>query len=117
LRAFCKGTPISAFVSHRRCMVCTDRHPGDFHSVLSRARPAAHAGAHDDARSGRRNAGVVYETDAARGGSRLHVCLSTDAPEKMEAVFRANIAWGNDGQVPAAPVQSQLRDALGGLVW
>src|SRR5438132_5912842 len=97
-------------------MVCTDRHPGDFHSVLSRARPAAIAGARDDARSGRRNAGVVYETDAARGGSRLHVCLSTDAPEKMERMFRANIAGGNAGHLPAAPIQSQLRDASRRLV-
>src|SRR5437764_7402491 len=97
-------------------MVRADRYPCDLHSLLSRARSAACAGTHDDARSRRRNAGVVHETDAARGRSRVHGRLSTDASEKMAAMFRSNIARGNAEHVPATPVQPQLRDAFGGLV-
>src|SRR5207302_1590695 len=97
-------------------MVCTNRYPGDLCSVFSCARSAACAGTHDDARGRRRDAGVVHETDAARGRSRVHVRLSTDASEKMAAMFRSNIAKGNAEHVPATPVQPQLRDAFGGLV-
>ena len=59
-----------------------DRYPGHLHSVLSRARSAAGAGAHDDARSRRRNAGVVHETDAARGGARLQLRLISFSERK-----------------------------------
>ena len=36
--------------------------------------------------------------------------------EKMEAMFRANIARGNAGHLPATPVQPQLRRSSRGLV-
>src|SRR5713101_2109302 len=96
-------------------MVCTDRHPGDLCSVFSCARSAACAGARDDARGGRRDAGGGPETDAARRRSPVHVRLPTDAAEEMAAMFRSNIAGGNAEHVPATPVQPQLRDAFGRL--
>ena len=68
-------------------MVRAGRHSGDLHSVFSRARPAARAGAQDDARSRRRDAGVVHETDAPRGGARLRLRLSAARAEKMAATF------------------------------
>ena len=97
-------------------MVRADRHPGDFHSVFSRPRPAARAGADDDARSRRRDAGVVHETDAARGGARLQLCLSAAAKEKMAADFWANFARRDAELLSAAAVQPQLRRASRRLV-
>src|SRR5207253_7549243 len=71
---------------------------------------------HDDARVRRRDSGVVHETDAARGRSRVHVRLPTDASEEMAAMFPSNIPGENAEHVPATPVQPQLRDAFGGLL-
>src|SRR5437660_11993350 len=97
-------------------MVRADRHPRDLYSVFPRPRPVARAGADDDARSRRRNERVVYETNAARGRARLHLRLPAYAQEKMAADFRANVARGDAGYLPAAPLQPQLRHAFGGLV-
>src|SRR6266446_10355786 len=97
-------------------MVRADRHPGDFHSVFSRPRSAARIGAHYDARSRGRDERVVHEIDAARGGARLYLRLSAYAQEKVAADFRADIARGDAGYLPAAPVQPQLRRASRRLV-
>src|SRR6202162_648710 len=97
-------------------MVCTDRDPGDLRSVFPGARSAPRAGAIDDARSGRRNAGVVHETDAARGRSRLHVRLPAYPKKTMATTFRANVERGNAKFLSATPVQPQLRNASGRLV-
>src|SRR5260370_10892615 len=97
-------------------MVRAHRHPGDLRAVFSRPRPVARAGADDDARGRGRNERVVYETDAARGWTRLHLRLSAYAQEKVAADFRADIARGNAGHLPAAPIQPQLRHAPRGLV-
>src|SRR6266849_10740230 len=97
-------------------MVRAHRHPGDLHSVFSRPRPAARARADDDAGGRGRNERVVYETDAARGRTRLHVRLSAYSQEKVATDFRADIARGDTGYLSAAPVQSQLRHASRGLV-
>src|SRR6266566_2210236 len=97
-------------------MVRADRYPGDLRAVFSRSRPPARAGADDDARGRGRNERVVYEIDAARGGARLHLRLSAYAQEKVAADFRTDIARGDAGYLPAAPVQSQLRHASRRLV-
>src|SRR5947208_13015655 len=90
-------------------MVRANRYPSDFYSVFPRPRPAARTGADDDARGRGRNERVVYATDAARGGARLHLCLSAYAQEKVATDFRAEIARGDAGHLPAAAVQPQLR--------
>src|SRR5437899_3515831 len=97
-------------------MVRAHRDPGDLRAIFSRSRPAARAGAHDDARGRGRNTRVVYEIDAARGGTRLHLRLPASAQEKVAADFWTDIARGNAGHLPAAPVQPQLRHASRGLV-
>src|SRR5205823_11906512 len=97
-------------------MVRADWHPGDLRPVFSRPRPVARAGADDDARSRGRNERVVYATHAARSGTRLHLRLPTYAQEKVAADFRADIARGDAGYLPAASFQPQLRHASGGLV-
>src|SRR4030095_486473 len=97
-------------------MVRADRYPGHLHSVFSRARSAAGAGADNDARSRRRNAGVVHEIDAARGGARLQLRLSASTKEKMAADFWTNVRRGDAESLPAAPVQPQLRRASRRLV-
>src|SRR4030095_10656322 len=90
-RAVGKGTHVSSALSHRRRMVRADWYPGHLHSVFSRARSAAGAGEDNDARSRRRNAGVVHEIDAARGGARLQLRLSASTKEKMAADFWTNV--------------------------
>src|SRR6266403_1779368 len=97
-------------------MVRANRDSGDLHPVFSRPRPAARAGADDDAGSRGRDARVVYATDAARGGARLHLRLPAYAQEKVAADFRTDVARGDAGYLPAAPVQSQLRSASRRLV-
>src|SRR5260370_18181800 len=97
-------------------MVRAHREPGDLRSVFSCPRSAAGNGAEDDARGRGRDERVVYETDAARGGARLHLRLSAYAQKKVAADFRADIARGNARHLPAAAVQSQLRHASRGLV-
>src|SRR6266403_5428331 len=97
-------------------MVRANRYPGDLRAVFSGARSAPRTGADDDARGRGRNARVVYATDAARSGTRLYVRLSAYAQEKVAADFRADVARGNAGYLPAAPVQPQLRHASRGLV-
>src|SRR6266436_9752288 len=97
-------------------MVRANWHPSDLRPVFSRPRPAARAGADDDARGRGRNERVVYATDAARGGTRLHLRLPAYAQEKVAADFRTNVARGDAGYLPAAPVQPQLRHASGVLV-
>src|ERR1700736_761800 len=97
-------------------MVRAHRNPGDLRSVFPGARSSPRAGAHDDARSRRRNAGMVQKIDAARGRSRLHVCLSAHPKEKVAATLRANLERRNAELLPAASLQSQLRDASGRLV-
>src|SRR5215471_12012230 len=97
-------------------MVRADRHPGDLCSFLPGARSSPIARTLDDARSRGRYSGVVHETDAARGWSRLHVRLPADPKEKVAATFRANFERRDAEFLPAAPVQSQLRDASGRLV-
>src|SRR5205809_3025510 len=99
-----------------RRMVRADWHPGDFHSIFSRPRPVARAGAGDDARGRGRNERVVYATDAARSWARLHLCLPAYAEENVAADFRADVARGDAGHLPAAPVQPQLRHASRRLV-
>src|SRR6266705_594994 len=97
-------------------MVRADRYPGHLHSVFSRARSAPDAGADNDARSRGRNAGVVHEIDAARGGARLQLRLSASTKEKMAADFWTNVRRGDAELVSSAPVQSQLRRAPRRLV-
>src|SRR6266513_5977245 len=97
-------------------MVRAHRYPGDLRAVFSRPRPAAGAGADDDAGGRGWNERVVYATDAARGSARLHLRLPAYAKEKVAADFWANIARGDAGYLPAAPVQSQLRRASRRLV-
>src|SRR5205807_2781641 len=97
-------------------MVRAYRYPGDLRTVFSRARPAARAGADDDARGRGRNERVVYATDAARGGARLQLRLPASTKEKVAADFRANVRRGDAEYLPAAPVQPQLRHASRGLV-
>src|SRR5437764_7622312 len=97
-------------------MVRADWYPGDLHSVFSRARSAARAGADHDARGRGRNERVVYATDAARGGARLHLRLPAYAQEKVATYFRAHVARGDAGYLPATPVQPQLRHAPRRLV-
>src|SRR5260370_14134401 len=97
-------------------MVRAHRDPGDLRAVFSCPRSAARTGAHNDARGRGRDERVVYETDAARGGARLHLRLSASAQKKVAADFRADIARGNAGYLPAAAVQSQLRHASRGVV-
>src|SRR6266496_6431025 len=97
-------------------MVRPNRHSRDLYSVFSRARPATGAGAHDDARGRGRDERVVYETDAARGGARLYLRLPAYTQEKVAADFRTDVARGDAGYLPAAPVQPQLRHASRGLV-
>src|SRR5207248_6383700 len=80
------------------------------------ARSTPRTGADDDARSRGRDAGVVHETDAARGRSRLHVCLPVDPEKKVAGNVRANFGRRNAEFLSAAPVQPQLRDASGRLV-
>ncbi len=107
-RALRSRAGVASALSHRRRMVRAGRHPGDFHSVLSRPRPAARAGADDDARGRGRNARVVHETDATRGGACLQLCLPTAAEKKVAADFRADVARRDAGFLSAAPVQPQL---------
>src|SRR5437588_10928371 len=97
-------------------MVRANRYPGDFRAVFSRARPPARVGAGHDARGRGRNERVVYATDAARGGARLHLRLPASAKEKVAADVRAHVARGDAEYLPAAPVQPQLRHASRGLV-
>src|SRR6266480_2552740 len=97
-------------------MVRADRYPGHLYSVLSRARSAPGAGAHNDARSRGRNAGVVHEIDPARGGARLQLRFSASTKEKMAADFWTNVRRGDAELVSAAPVQPQLRGASRRLV-
>src|SRR5260370_34349087 len=97
-------------------MVRANWYPGDLRAVFSRARPVARTGADDDARGRGRNARVVHETDAARGGARLQLRLSASAQEKVEADFWANFRRGDAKHLSAAPVQPQLRDAPRRLV-
>src|SRR6266403_6420303 len=97
-------------------MVRSDRDPGDLRAVLSRPRPVARAGADDDAGGRGRDARVVHATDAARGGTRIYLRLSAYAQEKVAADFRADIARGDAGYVPAAAAQPQLRRASRRLV-
>src|SRR5438874_7517322 len=98
-------------------MVRADRCPGDFRSVFSGARSSPRAGAVDDAGGRRRNAGVVYEIDAARSRPRLHVCIPVDAKKEMAGDVRANIGLRDAELLSAAYVQSHLRNASGRLVW
>ena len=97
-------------------MVRADRDPGDLRSVFSGARSPVRARALDDARSGRRNTGVVHEIDAPRGRSRLHVCVSADPKEKVAGTFRTNIRRRDAEFLSAAPVQPEFRHASGRLV-
>src|SRR6266480_8073266 len=97
-------------------MVRANWHPCDLRPVFSRPRPVARAGAGDDARGRRRNERVVYAIDAARGGTRLHLRLPAYAEETVAADFRADVARGDAGYLPAAPVQPQLRHASRRLV-
>src|SRR5207253_488161 len=97
-------------------MVCAYRYPGHLRAVFSRARPAARAGADNDARGRGRNERVVYATDAARGGACLHIRLPASAKEKMAADLWAHVARGDAEYLPAAPVQPQLRHASRRLV-
>src|SRR4029453_8529099 len=97
-------------------MVRADPYPGHLHSVFSRARPAPGAGAHHDARSRGRNAGVVHKIDAARGGARLQLRLSASTKEKMAADFWTNVRRGDAEPLSAPPVQPQLRRASRRLV-
>src|SRR4029434_1467126 len=97
-------------------MVRLDRYPGHLHSVFSRARSATGAGAHNDARSRRRNARVVHEIDAARGGARLQLRVPASTKEKMAANFWTNVRRGDAELLSAAPVQPQLRRASRRLV-
>src|SRR3954470_14718570 len=90
-------------------MVRPGRNPGDFHSVLSCPRTAARAGKNDDARSGGRDPGVVYETDPARSGPRLQLRLLFAAEKEMAGGVWQNLARTNAGRLPSAAVQSQLR--------
>src|SRR4029453_11911637 len=97
-------------------MVRADRHPGDFHSVLSRARPAASARADDDARSRGRDARVVHEINAARGGACLQLRLPASGKEKVATNFWTNVRRGDTELLSAAPIQSPVRCASRGLV-
>src|SRR5438874_4357636 len=97
-------------------MVRADRDPGDFRSLFFGARSSPRARAVDDARGRRRNAGVVYEINAARSRPRLHVCIPVDAKKEMAGNVRANIGRRDAELLSAASVQSQLRDASGRLV-
>src|SRR5437016_1281996 len=97
-------------------MVRADRDPGDLCAVFSRPRPVARAGADNDAGGRGRDTRVVYATDAARGGARLHLRLPAYTQEKVAADFRTNVARGDARYLPAAPVQSQLRRASRRLV-
>src|SRR6266550_1584250 len=90
-------------------MVRAGGYSGHFHTVFSSARSAASARANDDARGRRWNQRVVHETDPARSCSRLQLCLSDSAEEKMAASLRAHLTRGNAGYLSAPPVQSQLR--------
>src|SRR5437879_2187068 len=97
-------------------MVRADRCPGDFYSVLPCARSTPRAGALNDARGRRRDAGVVHEIDAARSRSRLHVRVSLNPEKKVAGDVRANVGRRYTELLSAASVQSQLRDASGRLV-
>src|SRR6266487_5597753 len=97
-------------------MVRADWDPGDLRAVFSRARPAARVGADNDARGRGRDERVVYETDAARSGPRIYLRLSAYAQEKVAADFWTDIARGDAGYLPAAPLQPQLCRASRGLV-
>src|SRR5207249_9453063 len=97
-------------------MVCTNRYSRDFHSFFSRSRSAAGAGTDDDVRGGRRDAGLVYEVNAARGGARLQLRVPASAQETMAANFRAHLARGNTDYLPAAALQSRLCHASRWLV-
>src|SRR6266478_642365 len=97
-------------------MVRAHRYPGDLYSVFSGARSAPRTGADDDARGRGRDERVVYEIDAARDGTRLHLRLPTYAQEKVAAGFWTDVARGDAGHLPAATVQPQLRHASRGLV-
>src|SRR5712692_3288848 len=97
-------------------MVRADRDSDDLRAVFSRPRPAARAGADDDARGRGWDARVVHEIDAARGGARVQLCVSVAAEEKMAANFRAHIARRDAGYLPAASLQPQLRGASRRLV-
>src|SRR5437868_7964863 len=68
-------------------MVCAGRYSGDLRAVFSRARSAASARAHNDARGRRWHQRVVYEIDPARGGARLQLRLSPSAHKKWEQIF------------------------------
>ena len=68
-------------------MVCAGRYSGDFRPVFSRARSAARLGAQNDARSRRRDAGVVHEVDPARGRARLQLRLPSSTQQKWQQVF------------------------------
>src|SRR5207247_4874829 len=72
--------------------------------------------ADDDARGRGRNERLVYATDAASGRARLHLRLPAYTQEKVAADFRADVARGDAGHLPAAPVQPQLRRASRRLV-
>src|SRR5437667_3841733 len=97
-------------------MVRANRYPSDLRAVFSRSRPAASAGADDDARGRGRDERVVYEIDAARGRARLHLRLPAYAKEKVAADFWTDVARGDAGYLPAAPLQPQLCRATRGLV-
>ena len=92
-------------------MVCPHRHSRHLYSVFSCARPAARAGARDDARGGRGNTGVVHEINATRSGTRLQLCVSASAQEEVAADFRTHVPRGDADYLPAASIQSQLRHA------
>src|SRR5437870_11796840 len=89
-------------------MVRAGGYSGDLRAVFSRSRAAARPGANDDARSRRRNKGMVYETNPARGGARLQLRLSPSAQQKVGADFWANFRRRNAGLLPAAPIQPEL---------
>src|ERR1043166_1750969 len=96
-------------------MVCTDRDPGDFYSVFSRARTAPRSGTVHDAGSRGGNAGMVHEIDAARGRSRLQLRLSPAAEEKVATLFRAHLARRNADYLSATTLQAHLCRGSGGL--
>src|SRR6266545_1713195 len=97
-------------------MVCSGRHPGDFHSVLPRARAASQTRTQDDSRGGRRNAGVVHAADPPRSRACVFLRLSALPEKKMAADLRPDLRCRDTAVLPAPPVQSFLRRASRWLV-